>query len=619
MTLSVTPSAIAQRPYTDVCFAVAYVVTLLLAVGVGLYAASKSNVNDMLTMPTQCGTGVPGSSRLLQTTSRGSTGASSSAPSFNPFDPRIVNHLGATTAWGISLALAASFLWMTLLQRAARFVVYAVLIAKTIFIFAAAVFCTMLGSFLTAGFFAFCGLILIWVLTRWPQRLRLTSTLLEQSVSVSRAHPGIFPAALGLLFCALLLMAGCVGAGLALYTTGSWQKTLVEPEDPELGGGAFYACRYQVSSSLVYGGWGVLAVCAYWSFELFFAIRFHVVALTTGVWYYKNLAGGGGYPGGGDSEAPGASLTKQTLSQPICTALRLAFTRSFGSLCLASLILTICEWLKRMARRSARDNGLLGLLIAGCIMCILNYIEFLTRFAICFQALTGGSFCSSAKTFKRHLERHGLKVSACSAAAAAAAAAAPAATRHLPICPSAHLTPELAHRPDASLRGVTLCTGMVRRLGRERCALLWRLDSLPHRRCCHGRHRVQVEHRKHGGQYRAQPLRPVGRHRYRRGRHLPAHPVLCGWHPHQHPRRVVHLHGTRPGQRATGPRAAGVHEGAARKDGTQLPVWRRPKCGPDVTGTCLSGRAAGWPAEGCADRQRYPRSSDERRQGLSWV
>jgi len=44
-------------------------------------------------------------------------------------------------------------------------------------------------------------------------------------------------------------------------------------------------------------------------------------------------------------------------------------------------------------------------------MCIANYIEFLTRFALVHAALTGASFCSSGRNFLDSCNRHGfLKV-----------------------------------------------------------------------------------------------------------------------------------------------------------------------------------------------------------------
>ena len=125
----------------------------------------------------------------------------------------------------------------------------------------------------------------------------------------------------------------------------------------------------------------------------------------TGVWYYDYISLAASEE---DSLAPAAAsyLKTQTRRAPVATALKLSCTTSFGTMCVASLIITIAEILKRMARQQAR-NGLLGLLIACCLTCILSYLEFLTRFAISFHALTGESFCDSARTFTDHCSRHG--------------------------------------------------------------------------------------------------------------------------------------------------------------------------------------------------------------------
>merc|ERR1719502_407707 len=85
----------------------------------------------------------------------------------------------------------------------------------------------------------------------------------------------------------------------------------------------------------------------------------------------------------------------------------MALSSAFGTIALASLLIAICEALKRLARRQSENNGLLGCLVACCITCVLDYLEFLTSFALAYSALTGGSFCSSGRTFLGHCTRHG--------------------------------------------------------------------------------------------------------------------------------------------------------------------------------------------------------------------
>jgi len=157
-------------------------------------------------------------------------------------------------------------------------------------------------------------------------------------------------------------------------------------------------------------------------------MRFFVVSFVTGVWYYNSdgLAAqdaDGGLTSAGLTGAAGMELGKpitalasgatddsggsrRATSSPICTGLGLAFSKSFGSVAFASLILAICEYLRRLAKKQNKCN-LVGLLIYCCIMCILNYLEFLTRFALTFHALSGESFCASGQAFLEHQTRHG--------------------------------------------------------------------------------------------------------------------------------------------------------------------------------------------------------------------
>merc|ERR1711968_332756 len=69
--------------------------------------------------------------------------------------------------------------------------------------------------------------------------------------------------------------------------------------------------------------------------------------------------------------------------------------------------MAVCEWLRRAVQKERRNGGLVGCLIACCIQCILAYVEFLTRFALTFHALSGQNFCESGKTFRGHCGRHG--------------------------------------------------------------------------------------------------------------------------------------------------------------------------------------------------------------------
>ena len=198
----------------------------------------------------------------------------------------------------------------------------------------------------------------------------------------------------------------------------------------------------------------VLTIFLYWSTQLWLFVRFYIVSLTTGapphppaipssqippatsppmpplrpasdctppqhaiaahrrlrrhcippagIWYYENES---------LAAQEGAVADKEYTRAPVCSSIQMALSKGFGTIALSSAIVAICEMLKSMARRSAGNNGLLGLLVSCCIMCIVNCIEFLTRFALTYAALTGDSLCDSGRTFLDSCTRHGfLKV-----------------------------------------------------------------------------------------------------------------------------------------------------------------------------------------------------------------
>lgn len=206
--------------------------------------------------------------------------------------------------------------------------------------------------------------------------------------------------ALLLLLASVVVLSAAISAAVVLIVGhGSWLTVYDAYTGNAIG------CALAITNGQRFGVL-LLGLFALWAYELFYTIRFATVSLATGIWFFEEGQAGSSE---GGSEALHVPLKAQSRSAPVSTALGLACTKSFGSLCFAALIITTCEILKSMARRSARGNWL-GMLIACCIMCIINCIEFLTRFAITFHSLTGDPFCHSAQTFTSHCSRHGLNV-----------------------------------------------------------------------------------------------------------------------------------------------------------------------------------------------------------------
>ena len=98
------------------------------------------------------------------------------------------------------------------------------------------------------------------------------------------------------------------------------------------------------------------------------------------------------------------------------TSLKWALTKSFGSLCFASLILAAVELMSRMvehARNEARrgDNIALKIVveILACLWRLVEvYVNFLTKMATIALAITAEPFCTSGKNVHKMLMRHNL-------------------------------------------------------------------------------------------------------------------------------------------------------------------------------------------------------------------
>jgi len=256
--------------------------------------------------------------------------------------------------------------------------------------------CTLTTGNCTAAMYPYMLCVLGLVYFLWlfcaRRRIELTAKLLEQSILVVSTHPGLFlvSAVLLLVTAAMLLLA------IAGYALLFLSQSVITPLPDGTCDFSWQATHVDEAMYLV------LTIFLYWSTQLWLFVRFYIVSLTTGIWYYENES---------LAAQEGAVADKEYTRAPVCSSIQMALSKGFGTIALSSAIVAICEMLKSMARRSAGNNGLLGLLVSCCIMCIVNCIEFLTRFALTYAALTGDSLCDSGRTFLDSCTRHGfLKV-----------------------------------------------------------------------------------------------------------------------------------------------------------------------------------------------------------------
>jgi hypothetical protein len=285
--------------------------------------------------------------------------------------------------------------WMGAMRSCANAMVYGTLIGQGLVL---AVLSVVSLSFFWPLIFFFGTLFVMYFLLLFCARknINLTVTLIEQAASVVQVHPQIFVSSVLLMTLGAIVYGACIAAALLLFTNGECVLSNSTSVDPKYNPNATSAPgdQWQLSNAAI-PGLSFVGFALLWSVEVFSAMRFYVVSFVTGVWYFK--ASGMAAQRGGSG----------TVTNPVTTATKLAFTKSFGTICLTGLIMYIVELLRRMAKKQSQNNGLTGVLIACCINCLVAYLEFITRFALTLHALTGDDLCTSARTFTSHLNRHG--------------------------------------------------------------------------------------------------------------------------------------------------------------------------------------------------------------------
>ena len=122
--------------------------------------------------------------------------------------------------------------------------------------------------------FLFIAALIFAALLVFSRRLALTASLIEQSTKVLSAHPGLILASALLLIAKVVLLAVGVGVCVLLVSVGKYVHS----------NGITGTCEWHMAPGM---GWGIFITVIFmlWAYELFFAIRFHVVSFTTGAWY----------------------------------------------------------------------------------------------------------------------------------------------------------------------------------------------------------------------------------------------------------------------------------------------------------------------------------------------
>ena len=376
--LAVTSQSLSKRKSTDRAFGAAYVLVLLVTLAIAIAAGGGSNIDGLK----QCNV-----NGTVNGTVKGTVAFTTDATDVLVVLPQLL----VVPIISVLIGMA----WMGAMRSCAKAMVYGTLIGQGLVL---AVLSVISLSFFWPLIFFFGTLFVMYFLLLFCARknINLTVTLIEQAASVVQVHPQIFVSSVLLMTLGAIVYGACIAAALLLFTNGECVLSNSTSIDPKYNPNATSAPggQWQLSNAAI-PGLSFVGFALLWSVEVFSAMRFYVVSFVTGVWYFK--ASGMAAQRGGSG----------TVTNPVTTATKLAFTKSFGTICLTGLIMYIVELLRRMAKKQSQNNGLTGVLIACCINCLVAYLEFITRFALTLHALTGDDLCTSARTFTSHLNRHG--------------------------------------------------------------------------------------------------------------------------------------------------------------------------------------------------------------------
>lgn len=389
------------RACHDAFFAVLYLLVLVAAFGTA--SASLTNADYTLEPPAELGCPELDASRdtgALHALLRRATPGVQSFDSFLESFKRKVPWVLPAVVGG---AVAIGFVYLQLLRCFARPMVYISLGFFPAGFTAAGVAIISLPEDAVGGWdkqgrlttmyilFALAAVYLL-VLCCLRKRIEMTIRTLTTAGEALANTAAVFLTCFG-VFLVWLVLATATGTGMvvALFN-GEWSAV----EDAE---GNVESCVYALDDT----GSSTLAVCAFtflWTSLLFTELRGFVVAGTIGHWYYHST----------DASPP--------LKYPSLTACSLAFGKSFGSMCLGSLILAIIQvilFIIRAAREANRDSDNVGVkivlcLLECCIQCIYEIVRIFTSFVTIVTSISGQSFVQSAKTVSAVCRRNGFEI-----------------------------------------------------------------------------------------------------------------------------------------------------------------------------------------------------------------
>eukprot|EP00743_Colponemidia_sp_Colp-15_P003101 GILK01003351.1.p1 GENE.GILK01003351.1~~GILK01003351.1.p1 ORF type:complete len:523 (-),score=81.18 GILK01003351.1:109-1677(-) len=306
------------------------------------------------------------------------------SPQHGEEDEQVFTSVKTSTSTYIIVVLVAFVVgsgWVWLLKQYALYMVYASAMTIPLGLVVLSILLLAPGAS-TAGVWTavlslLAAAVICLLLYLFRDKVRLTGAILSESCRALQENMAIMIVSLGMAVSGFLLIGIFFAFGVFMVMNGS---VTYDPQSNTCGWEMDEHAKFFLA---------VLSFMALWSSFLLSYIRMATISGTAAMWYFRE----------------GDMRDNKT---PTLKALKWAFTSSFGSLCLASLILAVAETLRRIAERARRNDrrSVAAACFAWLADAIASIIGFVNKFAVCYVAITGESFFKSAKAtftmFKRH-------------------------------------------------------------------------------------------------------------------------------------------------------------------------------------------------------------------------
>lgn len=162
----------------------------------------------------------------------------------------------------------------------------------------------------------------------------------------------------------------------------------VEESGYACGGSTGVECCLWKEDGWVPAYYALAIITMLWSLTTMIEAQVYVISGTISQWYFCKA----------DSSPP----------RSIRNSIRNAFGPSFGTISFSGLVFGVVRFVRSAVDNARREGheGIVYVILRCCVDCALSTIDFLNQFTINFAAITGESYCSSAKMSYELLKRN---------------------------------------------------------------------------------------------------------------------------------------------------------------------------------------------------------------------